>query len=131
MKVFISYRRKDSHYIADRIYDWLEREFGRDNLFKDIDAIPLGRDFGHGRERPCGRPPVQNRTCRITAYEFGVIRESHSEILIPAAGRETGRRSIPMYGKPRAAWRGNVRNATGGVEGECTERHGRRGRGSE
>ena len=28
MKVFISYRRKDSQYIADRIYDWLEREFG-------------------------------------------------------------------------------------------------------
>src|SRR5512135_3422996 len=26
MNVFISYRRKDSQYIADRIYDWLERE---------------------------------------------------------------------------------------------------------
>ena len=47
MKVFISYRRKDSHYIADRIYDWLEREFGRENVFKDVDAIPLGRDFRH------------------------------------------------------------------------------------
>ena len=45
MNVFISYRRKDSHYIADRIYDWLDREFGRDNVFKDVDAIPLGRDF--------------------------------------------------------------------------------------
>lgn len=45
MKVFISYRRKDRHYIADSIYYWLEREFGRDNLFKDVDEIPLGRDF--------------------------------------------------------------------------------------
>ena len=45
MKVFISYRRKDSHYIADRIYDGLVPEFGRDNVFKDVDAIPLGRDF--------------------------------------------------------------------------------------
>jgi hypothetical protein len=45
MKVFISYRRRDAHYIADRIYDWLEREFGADNVFKDVDAIPLGRDF--------------------------------------------------------------------------------------
>ena len=45
MKLFISYRRKDSHSITDRIYDWLEREFGRENVFKDVDAIPLGRDF--------------------------------------------------------------------------------------
>ena len=45
MKVFISYRRKDSQYIADRIYDWLVPEFGPDNVFKDVDAIPLGRDF--------------------------------------------------------------------------------------
>ncbi len=45
VKVFISYRRKDSHYIADRIYDWIEREFGADNIFKDVDSIPLGRDF--------------------------------------------------------------------------------------
>ena len=45
MKVFISYRRKDSQPFADRIYDWLEREFGRDNIFKDVDAIPYGWDF--------------------------------------------------------------------------------------
>jgi len=45
MKVFISYRRKDSHYIADRIYDRLERELGRDNTFKDVDSISLGWDF--------------------------------------------------------------------------------------
>src|SRR5512135_2594450 len=45
MDVFISYRRKDSQYIADRIYDWLEREFGRDSLFKDTDAISYGWDF--------------------------------------------------------------------------------------
>ena len=45
MNVFISYRRKDSQYIADRIYDWLVPEFGPDNVFKDVDAIPLGRDF--------------------------------------------------------------------------------------
>jgi hypothetical protein len=30
--------------------------------------VLVGRAGGHGRERPCGRPPVQNRTCRITAY---------------------------------------------------------------
>jgi len=45
MKVFICYRRKDSQPFADRIYDWLERAFEPDNVFKDIDTIPLGRDF--------------------------------------------------------------------------------------
>ena len=45
MKVFICYRRKDSQPFADRIYDWLERAFEPDNIFKDIDTIPLGRDF--------------------------------------------------------------------------------------
>jgi hypothetical protein len=36
MNVFISYRRKDSQDITDHIYEWLEREFGRDNIFKDV-----------------------------------------------------------------------------------------------
>jgi formylglycine-generating enzyme required for sulfatase activity len=44
-KVFISYRRDDSAGHAGRIYDWLEREFGRNSIFMDIDAIPLGLDF--------------------------------------------------------------------------------------
>lgn len=44
-KIFISYRRDDSAAYAGRIYDRLEREFGRDRLFMDVDAIPLGVDF--------------------------------------------------------------------------------------
>jgi len=55
VKVFISYRRNDSHYIADRIYDWIERELGRDNIFKDVDAIPLGRDFRRVLQEEVGR----------------------------------------------------------------------------
>ena len=43
-KVFISYRRDDSGY-AGRIRDRLERELGRDLLFMDVDAIPLGSNF--------------------------------------------------------------------------------------
>jgi hypothetical protein len=44
-KVFISYRRDDSAAHAGRVNDRLEREFGRDSLFMDVDAIPLGVDF--------------------------------------------------------------------------------------
>jgi hypothetical protein len=58
MKVFISYRRKDSHYIADRIYDRLESEFGRHNIFKDDDAIPLGGDFRRVLENAVARCDV-------------------------------------------------------------------------
>jgi AAA+ superfamily predicted ATPase len=44
-KVFISYRRDDSSGHAGRVHDRLEREFGRNLLFMDVDAIPLGTNF--------------------------------------------------------------------------------------
>jgi len=44
-KVFISYRRDDSAGHAGRVHDRLEREFGRDLLFMDVDSIPLGVNF--------------------------------------------------------------------------------------
>jgi hypothetical protein len=43
--IFISYRRADSPDATGRIYDRLVAEFGRVQVFKDIDTIPLGRDF--------------------------------------------------------------------------------------
>jgi formylglycine-generating enzyme required for sulfatase activity len=44
-KVFISYRRDDSAGHAGRVHDHLERVFGPDLLFMDVDAIPLGANF--------------------------------------------------------------------------------------
>ena len=43
--IFISYRRSDSIAATGRIYDYLERHFGYDRIFKDIDSIPPGVDF--------------------------------------------------------------------------------------
>jgi hypothetical protein len=43
--LFISYRRSDSADIAGRIYDRLLEEYGRASIFKDVDSIPLGKDF--------------------------------------------------------------------------------------
>ena len=56
-KVFISYRRSDSAAYAGRIWDRLERELGRDLLFMDVDAIPLGTNFPkvlHEEVAKCG-----------------------------------------------------------------------------
>src|SRR5688572_17981555 len=44
-RVFVSYRRSDSEEIAGRICDRLVKEFGKDNVFRDIDSLPVGVDF--------------------------------------------------------------------------------------
>jgi hypothetical protein len=44
-KVFISYRRDDSAGHAGRVHDRLQREFGRDLFYMDVEAIPLGVNF--------------------------------------------------------------------------------------
>jgi hypothetical protein len=44
-KIFISYRRDDSPYIAGIINERLEKHFGPNSVFFDIDSIPLGLDF--------------------------------------------------------------------------------------
>ena len=45
MKIFISYRRADSKYVVDRIRDRLIVAYGEDSVFRDIESIPLGKDF--------------------------------------------------------------------------------------
>ena len=45
MAVFVSYRRNDSADVAGRIYDRLVAALGAKNVFKDVDAIPIGVDF--------------------------------------------------------------------------------------
>jgi len=56
-KVFISYRRQDSAGHAGRVQDRLQREFGPDLVFMDVDAIPLGTNFSkvlHEEVAKCG-----------------------------------------------------------------------------
>ena len=43
--IFISYRREDSADISGRINDRLVERFGRNAVFKDVNSIPIGRDF--------------------------------------------------------------------------------------
>lgn len=44
-KIFVSYRRSDAEMEAGRITDWLDRHFGDDDVFMDIDAIEPGESF--------------------------------------------------------------------------------------
>jgi TIR domain len=56
-KVFISYRRTDSAGYSGRVMDRLDRELGRDLVFMDVDAIPLGTNFSkvlHDEVAKCG-----------------------------------------------------------------------------
>ena len=44
-RVFLSYRREDSAAYAGRIEDRLRRALGRNQLFMDVDNVPLGVNF--------------------------------------------------------------------------------------
>jgi hypothetical protein len=44
-KLFISYRRDDAADVTGRLHESLTRHFRREDVFMDIDAIPLGLDF--------------------------------------------------------------------------------------
>jgi hypothetical protein len=43
--IFLSYRREDSRHQTGRLHDRLVAHFGPGQVFKDVDSIPLGRDF--------------------------------------------------------------------------------------
>jgi WD40 repeat protein len=44
-RIFISYRREDAAYPAGWLFDRLVEQFGKDQIFKDVDSIRLGDDF--------------------------------------------------------------------------------------
>jgi len=43
--IVISYRRADTGMIVGRIFEQLEKHFGKDSVFMDIENIPGGMDF--------------------------------------------------------------------------------------
>ena len=43
--IFLSYRRADSAGYAGRLAEDLQRQFGEDSIFQDIEAIPAGSNF--------------------------------------------------------------------------------------
>jgi len=45
-RIFISYRREETAYPAGWLFDRLADRFGKGQVFKDVDSIQLGDDFG-------------------------------------------------------------------------------------
>lgn len=43
--IFVSYRHDDTAAYAGRLFDRLEKHFGREHIFMDIDHIEPGEDF--------------------------------------------------------------------------------------
>lgn len=56
--IFISYRRDDSSGDAGRIFDRLVEQFGREHVFRDVDAIPAGEDFAAAIRHRIGQADV-------------------------------------------------------------------------
>ncbi len=80
--VFISYRREDAEDSARALYESLVREFGKDQLFLDVEAIAPGSDF---RE-------VENRSLDECAVFLVVIGPTWLEI--KAADDPQGQRRL-------------------------------------
>ena len=45
-KIFINYRRDDARWVAGRLLDTLRRYFGDDRVFRDVEGIAGGAEFG-------------------------------------------------------------------------------------
>jgi hypothetical protein len=76
-KVFISYRRDDSAAEAGRLCDRLVPKYGADNVFKDVDSIPLGIDFREVLGEAVGR-------CQVL---LAIIGRQWLSIATPSGGR--------------------------------------------
>ena len=57
--IFINYRRDDSSASAGRLYDRLSSHFSANQVFFDIDNLPLGVDFADVIEENVGSCHVQ------------------------------------------------------------------------
>jgi formylglycine-generating enzyme required for sulfatase activity len=57
-QIFICYRRDDNPAWARSLYDRLTHRFDRNQIFRDVDGIPLGKDFVETIEKRVGECDV-------------------------------------------------------------------------
>jgi hypothetical protein len=56
--VFMSYRRGDTQWAARTLYQVLAGKYGRENVFRDLDAVPAGARFRDLIERKIAESSV-------------------------------------------------------------------------
>lgn len=54
-KIFLSYRRNDDRWAVGQLYRLLTRYLGDNSVFRDVDSIPLGKDFRFIIDEAVGR----------------------------------------------------------------------------
>lgn len=57
-RIFINYRRGDTPAHASRLQEWLSDHYGKEHVFKDVDAIEPGLDFEEAIEKAIGESDV-------------------------------------------------------------------------
>ena len=86
---FISYRRDDEKYFAGRLYERLLRHFSRQQIFMDVDSIPLGLDFTKVVEDRLAQSGVmlvvigKNWLNRSAHYPVGTASTCHTKTSAP------------------------------------------------
>jgi len=63
-KIFVSYRRNDSQHQTGRLWEHLSRRFGPDNVFYDVDTIPVGVNWKEHLQ-------AQVRQCDVMLISIG------------------------------------------------------------
>ncbi len=87
--IFISYRRDDEKYFAGRLYERLLRHFSRQQIFMDVDSIPLGLDFTKVVEDRLAQSGVmlvvigKNWLNRSAHYPVGTASTCHTKTSAP------------------------------------------------
>ena len=83
VRVFLSYRRTDSRHATGRLRARLAEEFGRDNVFYDVDSVAFGDDF---RKQISQTLRGVDALVLVIGPGFDVARLGQSDRLCPGRG---------------------------------------------
>lgn len=100
--IFICYRRSDTDADAGRLYDGLAARYGDDQVFKDVDDIPLGSNFRDAIDGAIGKSDLllvlvgPDWYRRDTDGQPMIMREGDFVRLEIEAGLNQSKRVIPL-----------------------------------
>ena len=98
-RIFVCYRREDSADVTGRVYDRLVERFGREQVFKDVDSVPLGVDFRTHLQKMVDACDVVVAVIGqrwLTAGEEGVRRLDNAQDFVRIELETALQRQIPL-----------------------------------